>query len=142
MQTFKFIDLEYEFNVSQLNFCSFDFWPLPLFDEDFKARCTSRPRVNREKYIPPKGKKSKRNWNFNNSIFRSYKKDTDLHMDNCFEHDFAQGRYNGFIKDKKDLSLTKQYLKKHYREIKQVYKHFSSYSGVCLVYHRWIESCV
>jgi hypothetical protein len=128
--------------VNQLNLCSFDFSPLPLFDEDFRPKCESQPRVPREMYIAPKNKKARRKWNFNNSIFRSYKKDTDLHMENCFENDFALGRYNGFIKDKKDMALTKLYLKKHYREIKQVYKHYASYSGVCSTYLRWIESCV
>lgn len=119
--------------MAQLNFCSFDFSPLPLFDDDFECRTSCKPRVPREKYIPPKNRKARKKWNFNNSIFRQYKKDTDLHMENCFESDFSLGRYQGFIKDKKDLLLTKKYLKKHYREIKQVYKHFSSYSGVACV---------
>lgn len=116
--------------MSQLNLCSFDYSPLPLFDDEFVAKCESKPRVHREKYIPPKNKKMRRKWNFNNSIFKSYKKDTELHMENCFEYDFSLGRYTGFIKDKKDMALSKKYLKKHYREIKQVYKHYSSYSGV------------
>lgn len=119
----------------------FDCSPKPLFDDYFRAQCISRPRQPREKYIPPKNKKARRKWNFNNSIFRQYKKDTDMHMENCFESDFALGRYTGFVKDKKDLAVTRSYLKRHYREIKQVYKHFSSYSGVGDSLLRWTGSC-
>lgn len=129
-QIFKFIDSEYEFNVAQVNFINFDCNQVPLFDDYFAAVCQTKPRAPREKYIPPKNKKARRKWNFNNSIFKSYRKDTDLHMENCFESDFQLGRYTGFIKDKKDFLATRAYLKKHYREIKQVYKAFSSYSGV------------
>lgn len=136
------MDADYEFNVPQLNFCDFDFSQKPLFDDYFHPNCFCKPRTAREKYIPPKNKKLKRKWNFNNSIFKQYKKDTDMHMENCFESDFALGRYQGFIKEKKDLAQTKSYLKKHYREIKQIYKYFSSYSGVSLCDSRWTGSCV
>lgn len=133
-KAFKFLDSEYEFQLSQLNFADFDYSQVPLFDDYFAANCQSKPRFPREKYIPPKNKKARRKWNFNNSIFRQYRKDTDVHMENCFESDFALGRYSGFIKDKKDFAATRSYLKKHYREIKQVYKNFSSYSGVRLAH--------
>lgn len=100
-KAFKFLDSEYEFQLSQLNFADFDYSQVPLFDDYFAANCQSKPRFPREKYIPPKNKKARRKWNFNNSIFRQYRKDTDVHMENCFESDFALGRYSGFIKDKK-----------------------------------------
>lgn len=51
-------------------------------------------------------------------------------MENCFDNDFVIGRYPGFIKDKKDIKATKEVLKRLYREIKQVFKYFSSYSGM------------
>lgn len=110
---------------------SFDCERQPLFYTDnYEPRITCKPRTAREKYIPPKNAKSKRKWNFNNSIFKTYRKDTDLFLENCFDADFALGRYSGFIKDKSDLKRTKKFLKDHYRLIKQVFKHFSSYSGV------------
>jgi hypothetical protein len=120
--------------ANQLNFLAFDCFPKPIFmtesSQTLKLCVSTKPRVPREKYIPPKGAKNRRKWNFNNSIFRSYKKDTDLLMEQCFGNDIELGRYAGFVKDKKELKKIKQFLADHFREIKQVYKHFSSYAGM------------
>lgn len=131
-QSFKFLNSDYEFNVGQMNCLTFDCIQKSFFTQYYEPRISVKPRTPREKYIPPKGLKNKRNWNFNNSIFRTYKKDTDLLMENCFESDFSLGRYPGFVKDKKDFKKLREMLKKHYREIKQIYKYYSSYSGVVI----------
>jgi hypothetical protein len=129
-QDFKFLDSEYEFVANQLNFLSFDCFPKPIFDRDLKPCVSVKPRTPREKYVPPKNAKNRRKWNFANSIFRTYKKDTDLVIEQCFGNDFPLGRYPGFIKDKKDLKKVRQFLGEHFREMKQVYKYFSSYAGM------------
>lgn len=108
----------------------FDCFPKSLFKFNTLPAISIKPREPREKYVPPKNAKKRKNWNFESSIFRSYKKDTDLLMENCFDSDFALGRYPGFIKDKKDYKKVKEFLKNHYREIKQIFKYFSSYSGM------------
>lgn len=116
-----------------MNCLSFDCIQKPLFDSNFQVQCAAIPRTPREKYIPPKGAKNKRKWNFATSIFKTYKKDTDRLLEDTFDNDFKLGRYTGFIKDTKDLKKTRDVLKKHYREIKQIYKYYSSYSGVSSV---------
>ena len=122
---------EYQFNVFELNFFAFDCETKPLFDlYTLEPKIQCKPRTAREKYIPPKNAKVRRNWNFNSSIFKTFRKDTDLFLENCFESDFALGRFTGFIKDKKDFKKTKELLKQNYRRIKQVFKQFSSLSGV------------
>ena|SRR3990167_47289 len=129
------------FTVSSMNCISFDCTQKPLFSSNFNPRTQILPRTPRERYIPPKGAKLKRKWNFATSIFKTYKKDTDRLLEDTFENDFKLGRYTGFIKDNKDLKRTKEILKRHYRSIKQVYKYFSSYSGVSNVNTRWTGSC-
>lgn len=116
--------------ASQLNFLAFACFPKPVFDRDLKPCVGVQPRTPREKYVPPKNAKKRRHWNFNNSIFRSYKKDTDLLLEQCFGNDFPLGRYPGFVKEKKELKKIRQFLAEHFRELKQVYKHFSSYAGM------------
>jgi hypothetical protein len=118
------------FTVTSMNCISFDCTQKPLFDESFVSQTQILPRTPRERYIPPKGAKLKRKWNFATSIFRTYKKDTEKLLEDTFENDFKLGRYTGFIKDSKDFKKTKDHLKRNYRSIKQVYKYFSSYSGV------------
>jgi len=127
---FQFLGQEYQFEAAELNYLIFDCTLKPLFSESYEPECLAKPRTPREKYIPPKALKNRRKWNFANSIFRTYKKDTDLLMENCFDNDFALGRYQGFVKEKKDMKLLKTLLKRMYREIKQIYKHYSSYSGM------------
>lgn len=129
------------FTVSSMNCISFDCVQKPLFSANFVAQTQILPRTPRQAYIPPKGAKTKRRFNFATSIFKTYKKDTDRLLEDTFENDFKLGRYPGFIKDTKDLRKTKEVLKKHYRAIKQVYKYFSSYSGVECISSRWTALC-
>jgi len=129
-QTFDFLGQNYMFTVSSMNCISFDCTQKPLFSSDFIAQTQILPRTARQPYVPPKGVKNKRRFIFATSIFKTYKKDTGRLLEDTFENDFKLGRYSGFVKDPKDLRKTKEVLKKHYRAIKQVYKHFSSYSGV------------
>lgn len=50
-------------------------------------------------------------------------------MERCFEADFVNGRYRNFIKDKKDLKQVRELLKENYKELKDFYKHYSSFSN-------------
>lgn len=131
--SFLLNDEEYIFQIDQLNYLSFEYSEKKLFDLDLEPVNTCLPRVRRVPYVPPKSKKNKRKWNYNNSIFKTFKKDTKAHLDNCFEADFNLGKFSAFIKRKKDLATMKEYLKEHYKEIKQIYKHISSYCGMAAI---------
>jgi hypothetical protein len=131
--TFVLIDEEYIFQTDRLNYLSFEHSDKKLFDQDLEPVNTCLPRVKRVPYVPAKSKKNKRKWNYNNSIFKTFKKDTKSHLDNCFEADFNLGKYPAFIKRKKDLATMKDFLKEHYKEIKQIYKHISSYCGMAAI---------
>ena len=49
----------------------------PLFTSNYEPNITTIPRKPREKYAPSENK-IKRLWNYHNSIFRSWKQDTDV----------------------------------------------------------------
>lgn len=48
---------------------------MPIFDEYYDPQILTQPRVPR--YFPPV-EKQKRVWNFHNSIFKKWKKDTEV----------------------------------------------------------------
>lgn len=41
-------------------------------------------------------------WKFENSIFRTYKKDTEAILNKCFEEDWGRTKLEKFIKDEEE----------------------------------------
>lgn len=65
-------------------------------------------------------------WSFFNSVFKSYKPDTNKLLDNCFEIDWVNTKCQKLLKGEADD--IKKYMKSIYKKIREVYKYYSGVS--------------
>ena len=50
----------------------------PLFNSEYNTSCSIQPRTKDATYIPAKKKKKRPYWDFNTSIFKDWKRDTEV----------------------------------------------------------------
>lgn len=70
------------------------------------------PRPLPKIYVPTL---KKRDWKYENSLFRDYRIDTDELLDKCFEYDWSCTRLPRIVKDPEDLRIVKDLLKAQYK---------------------------
>ena len=59
--------------------------------------------------------KVKTPWDFFKSVFKDYKADNSVLLNNCFEHDWACTKLEKLIKDNIDRAKTKEFLRSRYK---------------------------
>lgn len=65
-------------------------------------------------------------WDFLKSIFKDYKPDTDVLLLNCFEFDWSNTKIEKLVKDESEIEITKEFLKSHYKCIRETYKYYAA----------------
>ena len=66
-------------------------------------------------------------WDFNTSVFASYRSDTPELLELCFEYDWRHSRCEKILKPHKDdIPEIKRYLCKNYEYVREAYKYYSS----------------
>lgn len=67
-------------------------------------------------------------WRFENSLFASYRADTDAILHACFQSDYAQTRLDSKLGKRypEDVEAAKEVLAKSYGVIKDVFKHYGA----------------
>lgn len=74
---------------------------------------------------PPTAVKAKRpKWTFENSVFAKYREETDAMLDKAFEIDWGYGKISRLVKDPSELAAVKTVMRKHYRDVKNIYRHY------------------
>ena len=74
-------------------------------------------------------KKQKKQWHVKDSIwFKEWKLDNEQLLRNCFEKDWKSSKLMNLVKNQAEQEKVKELLFTHYRFIKQLYKHYSSWS--------------
>ena len=85
-------------------------------------RCWPRPSPkalgNRIKIRTP--------WNFNLSVFKPYRPDSEVTLDMCFELDWSRTKIDRLIKDVTTLNELKVITRKHYRLFRESYKYITA----------------
>lgn len=89
----------------------------------------TEPRIPGKVFAPEANPLEKIPWKFSTSIFKSYKRDDESVLNDCFEFDWQHSRIQGIIKKSQDLTQFKTVLFKYYEHIKEAYKVLASYSG-------------
>jgi len=76
--------------------------------------------------------KIKVEWKFENSIFKDYIRDNEALLNNCFDFDWKCSKIEKLLNSNgvgnEDIGSIYVTLRKFYPQIKNVYKHFSSFS--------------
>lgn len=72
--------------------------------------------------------KPKTPWDFNLSVFKQYKPDTQKILDMAFETDWNYTRCEKVLKTEEDYAKVKAFLKQHWKAYREVYKHFAGLS--------------
>ncbi|CAI2375065.1 unnamed protein product [Moneuplotes crassus] len=86
--------------------------------------CIPRPPPK----VLPGREKLKTPWDFFKSVFREYKRDTPALLNKCFEFDWEMCKIPRIIKNPDELKLIRNYLKKNYKHMRELYKYYSSVS--------------
>ena len=86
----------------------------PIISKNWDVAITIRPRPKPR--IP--GKAIKPPWDFNKSIFASYKPDNEELLNECFEMDWKNSKMLKLLKKEEELYKVKMALKKSYPVIK------------------------
>jgi hypothetical protein len=72
----------------------------------------------------------KRRWRtaflFKNSTFKDWKQDSEEFIDSCFSYDYALSNMDSLVPDQIDSENCKRYLSQNYKQIKDIFKWFSS----------------
>ena len=79
--------------------------------------------------FPRKREIEKEPWSLKNSVFATYRNDTDQILESCFETDWAASNIQKVIKDENEIFLIKNYLRKNYQPIRECYKYFAAISS-------------
>lgn len=94
--------------------------------EDYVKNTELKPRIADRVYLcPPKEAIGDIPWSFENSIFRSYKRDEEELLNKCFEFDWECCKLNKVVRED-EMKDIKSFFKKKYRYLKNVYKYYSS----------------
>lgn len=76
-------------------------------------KCIPRP--------PPKNllgrEKLKTPWDFFKSVFRDYKPDNDILLDECFEFDWSCSKIEKIVKGEDEVAKVKEYLRSVYKSL-------------------------
>eukprot|EP00347_Sterkiella_histriomuscorum_P005610 403355936 len=98
-----------------------------ILEGDTLDRMVGKPRlakslVQRDKVKTP--------WDFFKSVFKDYKADNPLLLNNCFEHDWSCTKLEKIIKDLTDQNKTKEFLRTRYKLLRDAYKYYSGVDPV------------
>ena len=70
--------------------------------KNYRIQVSIKPRVAREKYTVEETV-IKKKWDFNKSIFKDWKKDSEKLLDKCFKFDWENTRIEGLVKDPEQI---------------------------------------
>ncbi|EAR84145.2 hypothetical protein TTHERM_00723300 (macronuclear) [Tetrahymena thermophila SB210] len=98
-----------------------------IIDEsNYQIKIKSKPRVQIFKYPKPELKELQIIWNLSQSLFYEYQNENDEQLiEQCFEFDIRYSQIEHYIMN--DFLSFKRTIRKYYKQIKDVFKYYSSY---------------
>ncbi|KAL4442176.1 hypothetical protein ABPG74_009194 [Tetrahymena malaccensis] len=98
-----------------------------IIDEsNYQIKIKSKPRIQILKYPKPEFKELQMTWNLSQSLFYEYQNENDEQLiEQCFEFDIRYSQIEYYITN--DFLSFKKTIRKYYKQIKDVFKYYSSY---------------
>lgn len=113
-------------NIPKLNYHESSYLKKSLINEEFLQKMAVKPRP--EPKFPIQRIRPKTPWDFNKSIFASYRSDTKDLLNRCFDIDWDNSKIAKILKNDPNLEEIQEFLRTQYREVRECYKNYAGIS--------------